>query len=196
MEQKIKKAGFKMTVMMGVILSLYMSLYNNFSSGNFSPVMLLISFVVSLMISILVGLIVPMPKISRALAQKIKPGPGLRAVDALVSDAIYTPIITFFMILVVRNLAPVLAGKGAEREALAGGAPAEVAANVAAGAAAEARASFPPFVIMFIKSFLICYALGFFVIYVAQPILMKIAFKGIEMPGPGGPGKKPEQKSE
>ena len=145
MEQKIKKAGFKMTVMMGVILSLYMSLYNNFSSGNFSPVMLLISFVVSLMISILVGLIVPMPKISRALAQKIKPGPGLRAVDALVSDAIYTPIITFFMILVVRNLAPVLAGKGAEREALAGGAPAEVAANVAAGAAAEARASFPPF---------------------------------------------------
>ncbi len=177
---------------MGVVLSLYMSLYNNFSSGNFSPVMLLISFVVSLIISILIGIIVPMPKISKALAQKIKPGPGLRAVDALVSDAIYTPIITLFMILVVRNLAPVMASKGAERAALAGGAPAEAAARAASEAAANVSASFPPFVKMFIGSFLICYALGFFVIYVAQPIFMKIAFKGIPMPGQGGPEKRPE----
>lgn len=192
MEQKIKKAGFKMTIMMGVVLSLYMSLYNNFNSGNFSPAMLLVSFVVSFVISILIGLVVPMSKISKALAQKMQPGPGLRAVEALISDAIYTPIITFFMILVVRHLAPVLASKAAEHEVLAGGAPADVAARAAAGAAAEVSASLPPFLNMFIGSFLICYALGFFVIYVAQPILMKIAFKGIEMPGPGGPGKKPE----
>ena len=177
---------------MGVTLSLYMSIYNNCQSGNFSVPMLLISFVVSFIISVLVGLIVPMPKISRALAKKMKPGPGLRAVDALVSDAIYTPIITLFMIVVVRCLAPVMASKGAEHAALAGGAPAEQAARAAAAAAAEVNASLPPFFIMFIKSFLICYALGFFVIYVAQPIFMKIAFKGIELPGPGGPGKKPE----
>ncbi len=177
---------------MGVTLSLYMSIYNNCQSGNFSVPMLLVSFVVSFIISVLIGLIIPMPKISRALAKKFKPGPGLRAVDALVSDAIYTPIITLFMILVVRNLAPVMASKAAEREALAGGAPAAQAANIAAGVAAEVSASLPPFAKMFIGSFLICYALGFFVIYVAQPIFMKIAFKGIEMPGPGGPGKKPE----
>ena len=192
MQQQIKKAGLKMSILMGVTLSLYMSLYNNFNSGNFSFPMLLISFAVSLVISILIGVVVPMPKISRALAQKMKPGPGLRAVEALISDAIYTPVLTFFMILVVRILAPVLAGKGAERAALAGGAPAAQAAAVAAGTAAEVKASFPPFAIMFIGSFLICYALGFFIIYALQPVFMKIAFKGIEMPGPGGPGKKPE----
>ena len=154
--------------------------------------MLLISFAVSLVISVIIGLVVPMPKISRALAQKMKPGPGLRAVEALISDAIYTPVITLFMILVVRNLAPVLASKGAERAAMAGGALAAQVAAIAAGTAAEVKASFPPFAVMFLGSFAICYALGFFIIYALQPVFMKIAFKGIEMPGPGGPGKKPE----
>ena len=177
---------------MALALSLYMSLVNSLMSGNFTVGMFMISFLGSFAVSLIIGMFVPMPKISQAITRKMKPGPAVRVVDTLVSDIIYTPVITFVMIALVRKIAPMMAYMGAERSALAHGAPSDKAAMAAGQASAEVLNSFPPFVPMFVKSCLFCLVLGFLVIYVAHPAFMKIAFKGIPMPGQGGPGKKPE----
>ena len=181
-----------MSLLMAAALSLYMSLVNNLMSGDFVLSMFLITLATSFVVSLIIGMIVPMPKISKAVAQKMKPGPAVRVVDTLVSDLIYTPIITVCMIAAVRKIAPMMAFYGAEQGALAHGAPADKAALAATAAASEVINSFPPFLPMFLKSCLFCLVLGFLVIYVAHPVFMKIAFKGIDLPG--GPGKKPEKK--
>ena len=61
----------------------------------------LISFAVSFVISIIIGLFVPMKKVNDALGRKLglEPGKlGTRCFEALISDLIYTPVITLVMV--------------------------------------------------------------------------------------------------
>lgn len=98
MEQKMKKVGMMMSVLMGVTLSFCLSLIGNLTSGHFTPIGFIISFVASTIISLIIGFIVPMRKISQGITKNMKPGIGSKCVDALVSDLIYTPIITLAMV--------------------------------------------------------------------------------------------------
>ncbi len=110
MEKKLRNVGMTMSILMGVTLSFCLSLIGNMmgsrQSGSFSVPGWLISFVISAVISIILGFIIPMKKISDAVQSK-NGGIGSvkgRLIDSLVSDLIYTPLLTFIMVyLAYRN---------------------------------------------------------------------------------------------
>ena len=89
-----------MSLLMGISLSFALSLYGNLSSGHFSVPAFLVSFLLSTFISIMISMFVPMPKLEEKCCSKlgINPhSPGGNAVTALLSDLIYTPVITLAM---------------------------------------------------------------------------------------------------
>ncbi|MBR1724799.1 MAG: hypothetical protein IJ723_07275, partial [Ruminococcus sp.] len=97
----MKKIGMKMSIYMGLSLSFCLLLAGNLSSGKFTVPGFLISFVVSLIISLLIGFLVPMKPLTDKLDGKLGLKPGAlstRFFDSLISDLIYTPIITFVMV--------------------------------------------------------------------------------------------------
>ena len=104
MENKMKKVGMTISIFMGVTLSFCLSLTGNLmgsrQSGAFSVPGWLISFVVSTLISLIIGFIVPMKKISDSIQGRFGGPRSLKArlIDTLVSDIIYTPVITLAMV--------------------------------------------------------------------------------------------------
>ena len=93
----MKKVGLQMSILMGVALSFGLSLAGNLISGHFTVPGFLISFVVSLIISLVIGFFIPMPKLEEAVCQKLQiVQRSLKgsAVTAVISDLIYTPVIT------------------------------------------------------------------------------------------------------
>lgn len=104
MEARMKKVGMTVSVFMGVALSFCLSLVGNLlgsrQSGAFSVPGWIISFVISTVISLIIGFLVPMKRISDSIHSK-NGGPRsvkARLIDTLVSDLIYTPIITLAMV--------------------------------------------------------------------------------------------------
>ncbi len=101
-----KIVALRMTAAMGITLSFFLSLtgtvFRVLATSQYDGFLIrwLIGFMLSLLISLVIGFIVPMNKISDAIdrrfAWKHKIGAGL--LKCLVSDLIYTPFITFFMV--------------------------------------------------------------------------------------------------
>lgn len=101
MDQEMRRAGQKMSLYMGVTLSFILSLVGTLSSGHFTVPGWLISFVCSTIIALIIGFVVPMGKISRDLTEKLNLDPEsvpAKLLKALVSDLIYTPLITLAMV--------------------------------------------------------------------------------------------------
>ncbi len=104
MEQVMKTIGIKMSILMGLTLSFFLSLVGTFfgtmrAGRPFPPVGWLISFFVSLAVSLIIGFAVPMGRISRSVDKEFGHGTlKARLVDALISDLIYTPVITLLMV--------------------------------------------------------------------------------------------------
>ena len=105
MAQKMKKVGSQMSLLMGVTLSFFLSLTGNLmgakQSGGFSVPGFLISFVVSTIISLIIGFFVPMKKVNDSVcgSLNLKPGQiGTRLMESLISDIIYTPVMTLIMV--------------------------------------------------------------------------------------------------
>lgn len=105
MAQKMKKVGSQMSLLMGVTLSFCLSLTGNLmgakQSGGFSVPGFLISFVVSTIISLIIGFFVPMKKVNDSVcgSLNLKPGQmGTRLMESLISDIIYTPVMTLIMV--------------------------------------------------------------------------------------------------
>lgn len=99
--KKMRKIGRQMSLLMGVTLSFFLSLTGILSSGKFTLPGFLISFVVSLVISLIIGFLVPMKKVNDSLGAKLGLNPRTlktRLFESLISDLIYTPIITLIMI--------------------------------------------------------------------------------------------------
>lgn len=100
----IKKIGIFMSLLMGLTLSFVMSLVGTLTSGHFTVISWLISFGISFVISLAIGFIVPMPKIENAANRKLGLKPGsvpANAVSALISNTIYTPILSVAMVLIM-----------------------------------------------------------------------------------------------
>lgn len=98
----MKKIGLHMSLLMGVTLSLCLSLTGLLRAGQFAVPAFIVSFIISFVISMIIGLMVPMSKIGAAAVKKA----GLeerslkaRLLESLISDLIYTPIITLCMVL-------------------------------------------------------------------------------------------------
>ena len=90
-----------MGLLMGVTLSLCLSFVGTFTSGSFTVPSFIISFFESLVISFVIGLFVPMKDIERNICIKagVREKPfARRALGSLVSDLIYTPVITVAMV--------------------------------------------------------------------------------------------------
>ena len=100
MASKIK---FQMSIMMGVTLSLCLSFVGTFTSGSFTPAAFVVSFLESLLISLVIGYFVPMKLLDDKACEKAgitgKPL-ACRALGSLISDLVYTPIITIFMVTI------------------------------------------------------------------------------------------------
>ena len=156
MKEKMKKSGLIMSTLMALVMSFFLSLINNLLSGKFSFLLFLITLLISFVISFIIGLVVPMPLISMGIAKKMKGSRAVPFVDALVSDLIYTPIITLVMIISVRLLVPVLSGASAD------------------------KVGFPPFIIMFLRSLALCLVIGYVLILIFTPLIKKVAFKGMK----------------
>ena len=102
-KKQLMMMGLKMNIAMGVALSFVLSLQGNLLSGHFTVPGWLISFGVSLIISFIICLIIPMKKVNDTVIQKSGMDPnGLpcKFLLALVSDCIFTPIMTFVMVFI------------------------------------------------------------------------------------------------
>ena len=100
-QQMMRKIQRQVAAFMGVSLSFCLSLFGNATSGRFTVRGFIISFVMATIISLIIGWFVPMKNVSDKLTEKmgIQEGTfGKKAADALISDIIYTPLITFLMV--------------------------------------------------------------------------------------------------
>ncbi len=166
MEKKMKKVGLFMSLFMGVTLSFFLSLTGNLTAkSGFSPIAFIVSFILSTIISLLIGFIVPMRKIEGGITKAI----GLRErslpaniVSALISDLIYTPLITLAMIALARKMAM---------------------------KASDGHAELPPFIVMFLGSLALCFVVAFILILIFTPLFFRLSLKlsGVDGPPAGGP---------
>ena len=159
----MNKVGIKMSLLMAVTLSFCLSLTGNLTSGEkFAPVGFLITFAASFVISLVIGLIIPMSKVEGGAVRACgmdESGLPARLLKALISDAIYTPVITFAMIALVRKMAFSHGEKG-----------------------------LPPFGVMFGKSLVISLIVAYVIIFIVSPAYLKLAMKNNGSGGPqGGP---------
>lgn len=99
----MKKIVTQMNILMGVTLSFFLSLIGNLRADRFTLLGFLVSFLVSAAISMLIGLAVPVKPLTDKLEAKLGIAPrslGAKFFDPLVSDVIYTPVITVVMTLI------------------------------------------------------------------------------------------------
>lgn len=167
MQKKMKKIGREISVLMGVTLSFFLSLVGTATSGHFSVSGWLLSFLLSTIISLIIGFFVPMKRVLDSVDQKAGLTPGTlpaRCLESLISDLIYTPIITLAMVGYAYF-------------------------GLTAAAASGAPIVVPPFVPMFLRSLLITMIVGYILIFLLMPVYMKLVMKRNGMTGgPKGTG--------
>lgn len=90
-----------MSLLMGLSMSCILTLVGMLSAGQFTIPGFLKSFLISFVISMCVGLIIPMKKVSDWVLKKCEARPGTlkaRVLEALVSDVLYSPLMTLVMV--------------------------------------------------------------------------------------------------
>ncbi len=150
----MKKIGITMNILMGVTLSFFLSLVGNLTAeGGFKLVPFLASFVLSTVISLIIGFVIPMKKIENSAVKAM--GLNERSlpanlISALISDLIYTPVITLAMIVLARKMAMKMS---------------------------NGHAVLPPFAAMFVKSLIISLIVAYVIILIATPLYLKLSMK-------------------
>ncbi len=151
----MKKIGRTISICMGITLSFFLSLSGTLLSGHFTPAGWLISFVVSTAISLVIGCLVPMKLILDRVTAGMKPGSlAAKCVESLISDVVYTPVITLAMVSLAHRI---------------------IAANAPA-------AHVPPFLPMFLHSLGAEMVIGFVLIFIFMPLFMALVMKKYGMP--------------
>ncbi|MCR4787954.1 MAG: hypothetical protein K5888_05150 [Lachnospiraceae bacterium] len=156
MKKQMKAAGMKISLMMALVMSLCLSIIGNLTAKRpeGTPVIsivigIAVSFVISFVISLIIGLLIPMGKLNDSLCHKLgleKGRLGTRLFESFVSDVVYTPFITLAMTLFAYNTAMRQSGR-----------------NV--------QISYLP---MFLSSLLICFIAGFILIFIFQPLFVRM----------------------
>lgn len=146
-----------MTVYMGITMSFVLSLVGTLAGGHFTIVSWLISFGISLVISLVIGCIVPIKKLGDAACAKCKVDPQSmkgNLLSALISDLIYTPVITVVMVSIMMNM---------------------VKKQIAA--AGRVAVGFPTLGQALVPALIITLLVGFIVIALIQPVFIKMLVK-------------------
>ena len=160
----MKKIGILMNILMGVSLSCALSLTGFGLSGHFELVPWLISFALSTVLSLIIGFCLPVRKAEAACCKKCglqERSLGALALSSLTSDLFYTPVITLLMVALAYSGAK----KGIEA-ALANGAPAESLPQL-------------QFLPMFLHSLVISLIVGYVLIFILQPLYLKILTRNL-----------------
>ena len=147
-----KLVGRYMNIMMGVLMSFSLSLVGNIVSGHFSIPGFITSFIISLVISVMLGFVVRIGQINQNVGRRFDLQPGTiktRIVESLISDLIYTPLLTFIMVAYSVSMAIKNSGGKAQISILS----------------------------EFLHSLWICFIVGFVLIFIFQPIILKISMK-------------------
>ncbi len=157
-ERKMRSVGFKMSLYIALTLSLFLTItgvctgmLGQVIAGNIPPMALVGSFisgyVISFLISMVLGILIPMGKVTQAASKNIAPGLKKRCFESLISDLIYTPVISAAMVgfAYMSNL----------RDGIQG----------------------PPYIVMLIPSLAACLIVGFVLIFIFQPLFMKKIMK-------------------
>lgn len=168
-EKKVKKIGLKMSLYMGLTLSLFLTvtgvcvgMLKQVLAGNVPPQAMIGSlvsgYIISFVISMVLGALIPMGKITRNATKNMEPGLKKRCMETLISDLIYTPIISVAMVA--------FAYMSNQRKGIAG----------------------PPYIAMLIPSLIACFIVGYVLIFIFQPMFMKkiMEKEGIGPMGPRG----------
>lgn len=148
----MRAIGIKMNFMMGLSMSILLSLVGTLLGGHFTVPSWLFSLGISFVISIVIGFAVPIKKLGDGLCEKCKTNPMSfkgTLISAIVSDLIYTPIITIVMVVLMLNLA---------------------AKHAPAGAV-------PPVSKVLPMSLVVCLIVGYIAIIIFQPLFMKMLLK-------------------
>lgn len=141
----LRKAGLQISVYMGITMSFFLSLIENILSGHFELTLFLVTFAMSTTLSLIIGLAVPMGLINSTVTEKLGSGTIVsRCVSALISDLIYTPVLTLAMVSVVRIMLP-----------------------------REAVENLPPLPKMFIGSLIPAMIVGFILVLIFMPLFQK-----------------------
>ena len=152
MEKNMRVVGIKMNILMGFTMSIILSLVGTLTSGHFSVPSWIISFVVSLVISLIIGFLVPIKKLGDMVCNKLNVKPESmkgNLVSGIVSNLIYTPLITIIMVTVMLGNA---------------------AKHAPAGAV-------PPVSRVLPGSLAVTLIIGYIVIIIVQPIYLKMLLK-------------------
>ena len=147
----MKAIMIKMTIFMGVIMSFVLSLVGTLLGGHFTVVSWLISFAISFVISLIIGFAVPIKKLGDMACNKFNVIPeSLKGtlISAIISDLIYTPIITIIMVTVMLK-------------------------NAVMHLPPEAAAHAPTVGQVLPLSLIVCLLVGYVVIVIVQPLLIK-----------------------
>ncbi|MBQ1521907.1 MAG: hypothetical protein IIZ74_04020 [Erysipelotrichaceae bacterium] len=97
----MKKVGHEMSLLMGLSMSFILTIVGMLTAKRFTIPGFLKSFLISFVISVIIGLIIPMKKVSDVVQRKFEAKPGTlkaRILDALVSDVLYSPLMTLIMV--------------------------------------------------------------------------------------------------
>jgi len=152
----MKKIGILMSILMGFTMSLVLSFLGTMMSGHFSIPSWLISFGISFAISLVIGFIVPIKKVCDYVCQKLSVNPQSlkgNAISSFISDLIYTPIITVSMVVI-------MVGNAQKQMAALG--------------ITEGVPTIPQ---VLIPSLISCFIVGYFVIFITQPLFLKMLLK-------------------
>jgi len=105
---KMKKEDRIMSMLMGTTMSLCMSFIGNITSGHFTVPGFISSFIISFVICIVIGLFVPIGQVANSITDKCglrRGSMGRRALESLITDIFFTPIMTVAMISYAYNMA-------------------------------------------------------------------------------------------
>ena len=101
----MKNIGLKMSLLMSVTMSFFLSLTGNLTSGHFTVMGFIVSFLISMVISFIIGMAVPMNRLNDKLFGNMERGLKRRCLETLISDLVYTPVITLAMIIMAHKQA-------------------------------------------------------------------------------------------
>ena len=151
-----KKAGLQISIYMGITMSFFLSLFENILSGHFTLILFLVTFGASTALSFVIGYFVPMGPITSSATKKLKPGSaGVKIVSSLISDIIFTPILTVAMVTLVRLMLP-----------------------------ASSASQLPPYHVMVLGSLVPGLILGFILALIFMPLYQKMVFKKLGLSYP------------
>ncbi len=155
MQKKMRKVSIEMNLCMGITLSFFLSLVGTLSSGHFTVPSWLLSFLISTVISIVIGFLVPMNKVMNAVNKKAGLSPESMS-SRFLTSLISDLIYTPLMALCMVSFAYW---------------------NVVR------HGGYMPFLPAFLKSLVITLAVGYVLVFIFQPLFMKMILKRHGIPG-------------